>query len=31
MNDIVDDKMGHNILNDNFAHKPNGLLVFYLK
>ena len=27
MNDNVNDKKGHNIVNDNFAHKPDGLLV----
>ena len=27
MNDIVNDKIGHNITNDSFAHKPDGLLV----
>ena len=26
--DIVSDKKGHNIVNDSFAHKPDGLLVF---
>ena len=26
-NDIVNDKKGHNIVNDNFAHKPYGLFV----
>ena len=28
MNDIVNDKKGHNIKNDSFAHKPVGLLVY---
>ena len=28
MNDSVNDKKGHNIVNDNFAHKPDGFLVF---
>ena len=32
MNNIVNDKKGHNIVNDkifsSFAHKPDGLLVF---
>ena len=27
MNHIVNDKKGHNIVNDSFAHKPDGLLV----
>ena len=27
MNDIVNDKKGHNIVNDSSAHKPGGLLV----
>ena len=27
MDDIVDDKNGHNVVNDSFAHKPDGLLV----
>ena len=27
MNDIVNNKMGHNIVNDSSAHKPGGLLV----
>ena len=27
MNDIVNDKKGHNIVNNSFAHKPDGLLV----
>ena len=27
MNDIVNDKKGHSIVNDSFAHKPDGLLV----
>ena len=27
MNNIVNDKKGHNIVNDSFAHKPDGLLV----
>ena len=27
MNDIVNDKKGQNIVNDSFAHKPDGLLV----
>ena len=27
MNDIVNDKKGHNIVNNNFAHKPVALLV----
>ena len=27
MNDTVNDKKGHNILNNSFAHKPDGLLV----
>ena len=27
MNDIVNDKKDHNIVNDSFAHKPDGLLV----
>ena len=26
MNDIVNDKKGHNIVNDSFAHKPNDFL-----
>ena len=28
MNDIVNDKKGHNIVNDSFSHKPAGLLVY---
>ena len=24
---VVNDKKGHNIVNDSFAHKPDGLLV----
>ena len=28
MNDIVNDRKGHNIENDSFAHKPVGLLVY---
>ena len=27
MNDIVNDKKGHNIVNDSFTHEPDGLLV----
>ena len=27
MNDIVNDQKGHNIVNDTFVHKPDGLLV----
>ena len=27
MNDIVNDRKGHNIVNDSFAHKPDGFLV----
>ena len=27
MNNIINDKKGHNIVNDSFAHKPDGLLV----
>ena len=27
MNDIVNDQKGHNIVNDSFVHKPDGLLV----
>ena len=27
MNNIVNDKKGHNIVNDSFAHKPDGLIV----
>ena len=27
MNDIVNNKKGHNIVNNSFAHKPGGLLV----
>lgn len=27
MNDIVNVKKGHNIMNDSFAHKLNGLLI----
>ena len=26
-NDIVNDNKGHNIVNDSFAHKPDGLLI----
>ena len=29
LNDIVNNKKGHNILNDSFAHKPCGLLVTF--
>ena len=31
MNDIVNDKKGHNIVNDSFAHKPDGSLVSILE
>ena len=27
MNDIMNDQKGHNIVNDSFAHKLDGLLV----
>ena len=27
MNSTVNDKRGHNIVNYNFSHKPDGLLV----
>ena len=27
MNDIVNDNKDHNIVNDSFAYKPDGLLV----
>ena len=27
MNDIVNDRKGHSIVNDSFAHKSDGLLV----
>ena len=27
MNGIMNDKKGHNIVNNSFAHKPDGLLV----
>ena len=27
MNNIVNGKKGHNIVNDSSAHKPDGLLV----
>ena len=27
MNAIVNDKKGHNIVHDSFAHKPDGLPV----
>ena len=27
MNDIVNDKKGHNIVYDSFAHKQDGLLL----
>ena len=27
MNNIINDKKGHNIVNNSFAHKPDGLLV----
>ena len=27
MNNIVNDKKDHNIMNDSFAHKPGGLLA----
>ena len=30
MNDIVNDKKGHNIVNDSFVHKPDGLLFNYV-
>ena len=29
INDIVNDKKGHNIANDSFAHNPERLLVDY--
>ena len=29
MNNIVTDRKGHNIVNDSFAHKPDGLLVIH--
>ena len=29
MNDIVNVKKGHNTVNVSFAHKPDGLLVYY--
>ena len=29
MNDTVNDKKGRSIVNDSFAPKPEGLLVFY--
>ena len=29
MNDVVDDKKDHNIVNDSFADKPDGLLVTF--
>ena len=28
MNDIVNDKKGHNIVNGSYAHEPVSLLVF---
>ena len=28
-NDIVNDKKGHNFVNDRFAHKSDSLLVFF--
>ena len=30
MNDIVNDNKGHNIVNDSFAHKPDGLGLLVL-
>ena len=27
MNDIMNDKKGHNIVNDSLPHKPDGLLI----
>ena len=27
MNDIMNDKKGHKIVNDRFTHKPDGLLT----
>ena len=30
MNDIVNDKKGHSIVNDSFAYKPDDLLVLYI-
>ena len=27
INDIVNNRKGHNIVNDSFAHKPVGLLM----
>ena len=30
MNDTVNDKKGHNTVNDSFAHMPDGLLVEHL-
>ena len=27
VNNIMNDKKGHSIVNDNFAHKPDSLLV----
>ena len=29
INDIMNDKKGHNIVNDSLPHKPNGLLSKY--
>ena len=30
MNDIVNDKNGHNIVNNSFAHKPDRFVFFFL-
>ena len=34
-NDIMDNTVvcekGHNVVNDRFAHKPDGLLFYYVK
>ena len=30
MTDIVNDKKGHNIVNDSFAHKPDGFPVLQI-
>ena len=30
MNDTVNDEKGHNIVNDSFVHKPDGLLFNYV-
>ena len=31
MDNIVVDEKGHNVVNGSFAHKPDGLLFYYVK